>query len=172
MIGAQKALGLARSFEVDDVLGVVGLERRRSTLDRLLPALGIFGAGAAAGAACALLMAPSSGAETRERPSKSPTVSRSTELTDEACRKPHRHRDFVQPAEEHLRRVVQRLQRQHGLRRHRNVVNASLHAEVVVERQDAGAVALEISLADANTKTSVFVDDPASVPRRRRARDR
>lgn len=70
IIGAQKALGLARSFEVDDVLGRVGLERRRDTLDRLLPALGLFGAGAAAGAACALLMAPSSGAETRERLNK------------------------------------------------------------------------------------------------------
>jgi gas vesicle protein len=67
MIGAQKALGLARSFEIDDVLGAVGLQRRRNTLDRLLPALGFFGAGAAAGAVCALLMAPNSGAETRAR---------------------------------------------------------------------------------------------------------
>jgi hypothetical protein len=65
LLGAQKALNLARSFEIDDVLGVVGLERRRSAFDRMLPAIGIFGVGAAAGAACALLLAPKSGAETR-----------------------------------------------------------------------------------------------------------
>lgn len=67
MVGAQKAISMARSFEVDDVLGVVGLERRRGPFDRALPMLACFGAGAAAGAVCALLLAPRSGAETRER---------------------------------------------------------------------------------------------------------
>jgi hypothetical protein len=66
MIGAHKAQNVARSLE-DGVLGVIGLERRRSMLDRVLPAVGLFGAGAAAGAACALLLAPASGAETRAR---------------------------------------------------------------------------------------------------------
>lgn len=67
LVGAQKALNLARSFELNDALGMIGLERRRDTLGRVLPALGFFGIGVAAGAACALLLAPNSGAETRAR---------------------------------------------------------------------------------------------------------
>lgn len=84
MVGAQKAISLARSFEVDDVLGVVGLERRRGPLDRALPMLAFFGAGAAAGAVCALLLAPRSGAETRERLGKG--IQSAKEQFDEGVR--------------------------------------------------------------------------------------
>ena len=59
--------GLARSvsrLEADDLLSLVGLERRRS---HALGALGLFGLGAAIGAGVALLMAPDSGRETRAK---------------------------------------------------------------------------------------------------------
>lgn len=67
LIGAQQAVKLARSFEADDLLGLVGLQRRRSVLQTLLPAIGLVSLGAAVGAGAALLIAPSSGADLRQR---------------------------------------------------------------------------------------------------------
>jgi hypothetical protein len=52
------------AFELDDVLGVMGLARRRSDLGQSLLLLGV---GAAVGAGVALLWAPASGSETRKR---------------------------------------------------------------------------------------------------------
>jgi hypothetical protein len=52
------------NLETDDVLRVVGLSRRRSYFAENLAHVG---AGALAGAAIALLLAPASGTETRER---------------------------------------------------------------------------------------------------------
>jgi hypothetical protein len=57
------AQGIA-NLEAEDVLGVVGLSRRRSYL---LENLGLIGLGALAGAGAALLFAPARGSETRER---------------------------------------------------------------------------------------------------------
>ena len=52
------------ALEADDMLRVVGLARRRN---HFLENVALVGAGALAGAAVALLLAPASGAETRER---------------------------------------------------------------------------------------------------------
>jgi hypothetical protein len=67
LIGAQQALRAMRRVELNDVLGTVGLERRRGTPERVLPVLGWVTLGVAAGAVCALLLAPSSGRELRQR---------------------------------------------------------------------------------------------------------
>jgi hypothetical protein len=56
------------AIELDDVLGVVGLARRRSNV---LQSLALLGVGAAVGAGVALLLAPASGSETRKRLSQS-----------------------------------------------------------------------------------------------------
>jgi hypothetical protein len=56
------------SIELEDVLGVVGLARRRSYL---MQDLALLGVGAAVGAGVALLLAPASGTETRKRLSQS-----------------------------------------------------------------------------------------------------
>ena len=53
------------NMTTDDVLSKFGLQTRTSASDMLLPALGIFGAGAVVGAGVALLLAPKSGAELR-----------------------------------------------------------------------------------------------------------
>jgi hypothetical protein len=53
-----------RAVELNDVLGVLGLARRRSYLAQNLALLGV---GAAVGAGVALLLAPASGSETRKR---------------------------------------------------------------------------------------------------------
>jgi len=53
-----------RGIELNDVLGLVGLARRRSYL---LQNLALVGVGAAVGAGVALLLAPASGGETRKR---------------------------------------------------------------------------------------------------------
>lgn len=55
-------------IELEDVLGVMGLARRRSYL---MQDLALLGVGAAVGAGVALLLAPSSGSETRRRLSQS-----------------------------------------------------------------------------------------------------
>jgi hypothetical protein len=52
------------NLESDDVFSLVGLERRRS---HLLSNLGLLGLGAMVGAGTALLLAPSTGRETREK---------------------------------------------------------------------------------------------------------
>lgn len=52
------------NLETNDILGLVGLSRRRN---HLVENLALVGLGAVAGAGIALLLAPASGAETRER---------------------------------------------------------------------------------------------------------
>jgi len=52
------------SLTMDDALGVIGLERRRT---KLLERVALVGIGAAVGAGTALLFAPSSGKETRQK---------------------------------------------------------------------------------------------------------
>lgn len=47
------------------LLGELGLEKRRSAGDYLLPALGVFAAGAVVGGLLGLLFAPSSGRDLR-----------------------------------------------------------------------------------------------------------
>jgi hypothetical protein len=63
-LAATKLAQTLSRLETDDVLRVVGLSRRRTTL---LENIALFGAGALAGAGAALLLAPASGTETRER---------------------------------------------------------------------------------------------------------
>jgi YtxH-like protein len=70
LIGAQQAAKVVRSVggvEWNDLLGVVGLERRPSLFSRAMPALGLVAVSAAVGAAAALLLAPSSGEDLRAR---------------------------------------------------------------------------------------------------------
>lgn len=69
-IGARQALRAVQTYGVSDLLGSVGLERRRTTMDKLLPAIGLVGLGTAIGAGVALLCAPSSGRELRARMSE------------------------------------------------------------------------------------------------------
>ncbi len=67
LIGAQQAAKAVRGLEFNDILGVIGLERRPSSFERALPALGLVAVSAAIGAGAALLLAPSSGEELRAR---------------------------------------------------------------------------------------------------------
>jgi len=55
-----------KDLEGDDVLSWVGLQSRRTTLDTLLPSLGIFSVGLLVGAGVGLLLAPKSGQQLRE----------------------------------------------------------------------------------------------------------
>jgi len=70
LIGAQQAAKFVRGIgdvDLNDILGVVGLERRPSAYSRVFPALGLVAVSAAVGAGAALLLAPSSGEELRAR---------------------------------------------------------------------------------------------------------
>jgi hypothetical protein len=70
LVGAQQAAKVVRSVggvEWNDLLGVIGLERRPSFFSRALPAIGLVAVSAAVGAAAALLLAPSSGEALRAR---------------------------------------------------------------------------------------------------------
>jgi hypothetical protein len=63
-IAASKIAKTISGIELDDVLGTVGLSRRRG---HFLENLGLVAAGAIVGAGAAMLFAPSSGRETRRR---------------------------------------------------------------------------------------------------------
>jgi hypothetical protein len=63
-IAASKIARTISGIELEDVLGTVGLSRRRS---HFLENLGLVAAGAVIGAGAAILFAPSSGSETRKR---------------------------------------------------------------------------------------------------------
>ena len=56
-----------KDLSSDDVLGALGLQTRRTTVDYLLPALGIFGVGVLVGASLGMLFAPKPGAELRHQ---------------------------------------------------------------------------------------------------------
>lgn len=62
MTNTMKAL--FKNIEVDDLLDVIGLERKRSTSG--LAAIGLVTFGAAVGAGIALLFAPQTGSQTRQ----------------------------------------------------------------------------------------------------------
>ena len=80
-IAASKLAQFASGVRFDDILGTMGLSRRRShALENLL----FLGAGAAVGAGAAILLAPASGRETRARIGKE--VSRLTEAASDAVR--------------------------------------------------------------------------------------
>jgi hypothetical protein len=63
-LAASRLAQSVATLEADDVLRVVGLARRRN---HFFENLALVGVGALAGAAVALLLAPASGTETRER---------------------------------------------------------------------------------------------------------
>lgn len=63
-IAASRVARTVSGIELDDVLGTIGLSRRRSYF---LENLGLVAAGAIVGAGAAILFAPSSGSETRRR---------------------------------------------------------------------------------------------------------
>ncbi|HEY4104937.1 MAG TPA: YtxH domain-containing protein [Polyangiaceae bacterium] len=67
VIGARQAIKAVQGVELNDILGVIGLERRPSAISRALPAIGLVAVSAAVGAGAALLLAPSSGEELRAR---------------------------------------------------------------------------------------------------------
>jgi hypothetical protein len=54
------------NMDKDDVLGMLGLEARRSHSNRLLTTLGTFGIGLLVGAGVALLLAPKAGSDLRQ----------------------------------------------------------------------------------------------------------
>jgi hypothetical protein len=66
-IGIPELLHAVEELRLEDILGVVGLERRPNALARVLPALGLITVSAAVGAGLALLLAPSSGSKLRAR---------------------------------------------------------------------------------------------------------
>jgi YtxH-like protein len=80
-IAASKLAHIASGVRFDDLLGTMGLSRRRS---HILENLLFLGAGAAVGAGAALLLAPTSGRETRARIGKE--VSRLSEAASDAVR--------------------------------------------------------------------------------------
>jgi hypothetical protein len=66
-IATSKIAKTIATVELADVLGAVGLQRRRS---HALENMGLFALGALAGAGAALLFAPAPGAETRQKVSR------------------------------------------------------------------------------------------------------
>jgi hypothetical protein len=55
-----------RNMDKDDVLGLVGLESKRSTAELVVPTLTAFSVGVLVGVGIGLLLAPKPGAELRE----------------------------------------------------------------------------------------------------------
>lgn len=84
-IAASKIARSVSGIELEDVLGTVGLSRRRS---HFLENLGLVAAGAIVGAGAAILFAPSSGRETRRM------------ISDEASRLGHAAMDAVKEQKE------------------------------------------------------------------------
>jgi len=83
---ARQLISAGRHLDVDRALGNIGLARRHSAAERILPVLACVGLGAAVGAVVALIVAPSSGRELR---------SRLTERLDEAKHRIQKRRDEV-----------------------------------------------------------------------------
>ena len=61
----KEKLDAMRGLHSEDILAALGLQRRQSSLEALLPAVGIFAAGLVVGTGVALMLAPKSGREMR-----------------------------------------------------------------------------------------------------------
>ena len=66
-IGVPDLIKSVEGLELEDILGLVGLERKPSTLAQVLPAIAMITVSAAVGAGIALLLAPSSGTRLRAK---------------------------------------------------------------------------------------------------------
>ena len=88
-IAGTKIIRSVSGIEMDDVLAPLGLTRRRPHVAQSLTLLGV---GVIIGGAAALLLAPSSGRETRQRIAK-----KANELSDQAAEKMRELRDEVGP---------------------------------------------------------------------------
>jgi hypothetical protein len=88
-IAGTKIIRSVSDLEMDDVLAPLGLTRRRPHVAQSLTLLGV---GALVGGAVALLLAPSSGRETRDRIAK-----KANELGDAAADKMREFRDEMGP---------------------------------------------------------------------------
>ena len=66
-IGVSDLIDAASALNLNDVLGLIGLERRPSAMARFLPAIGLVAVSAAVGAGIALLLAPTSGTKLRAK---------------------------------------------------------------------------------------------------------
>lgn len=66
-LGIPELIQAIEELRLDDILGAVGLERRRDAMSRFLPAVGLITVSAAVGAGIALLLAPSAGSKLRAR---------------------------------------------------------------------------------------------------------
>lgn len=53
------------NFDRDDVLEAIGLERKHTTVEQVMPALAIFGAGVLVGVGLGMIFAPRAGSELR-----------------------------------------------------------------------------------------------------------
>jgi hypothetical protein len=73
----KEALGLMNDYagdarkrvsklEANDLLEYIGLQQRRTAMDYILPALGLFAAGIAVGATVGMMVAPKAGTDLRE----------------------------------------------------------------------------------------------------------
>lgn len=60
-----RSLKKLQDLEKDDLLELVGLESRRSSAEKLVPALALFGTGVLVGVGLGLLLAPKPGRELR-----------------------------------------------------------------------------------------------------------
>ena len=72
ILGAGKAVRALRNFDMNDALGVVGLQRRVAWPERLGASVAIAAVSAAIGAGVALLLAPYPGEQTRKRVTTKP----------------------------------------------------------------------------------------------------
>lgn len=89
MNDVNRNVGTTYETSMETVLDRLGLEHRKSTMDVVLPMLGVFGAGIAVGASLGLLFAPKRGNELRDelRHSLEDLRERSTEKINEVSRK-------------------------------------------------------------------------------------
>ena len=88
-IAGTKIVRAVSDIEMDDVLSPLGLSRRRS---HMAQDLALLGAGMVVGGAVALIFAPMSGRETRQRLAR-----KADELSDAAADKFRELRDEVRP---------------------------------------------------------------------------
>jgi hypothetical protein len=64
-LAMRDGLSSLQNLSADDILAAIGLERRRTVSDALVPSLALFTAGALVGAAAAVLLTPKTGQQLR-----------------------------------------------------------------------------------------------------------